>query len=743
MMNTPQPNTVSLQVLIGWMREGRFVIPDFQRAFEWQPGDIRDLTRSIFQDYYVGNLLFWKAKKDTVEKLACEPIFGQHGTGNAWQIVLDGQQRLTAMHYAFTAPDLPLPGRANRYAFFVRVDRFLDELEEEAFDYRWGKGETNLILNDAAYQYSRHIFPLSMIGSTDAFALSNWLNGYRQFWQNSDDESAAEGVRYAERFSSYLSDLVQQYQFTYIALDEEIEIDKVCNIFTQINSKGVRLNVFDLMNALLVPRNLRLKEMWRGTSPAFEHVDNGKFNVYALQTMSVFRQSYCSPKYLYYLIPGETRTIRDEDGTRKEVLIDSAEDFQALWDRSIDAMCDAIERLFQPQEFGVTSSRFLPYHSIVPSLAALLTRARESDPNARSSSLRKVKSWYWASVFLNRYSSSVDSTTARDWQDIRSWIENDDAKPNWIDEAAESLAGIDLISERSSSSSIYNGVFNLLVINGASDWVTGAIPIPEELDDHHIVPASWGKENGLSQEINTVLNRAPLTAETNRSVIGSRLPNEYLREWIAERGEEEVRSILETHLISREAFDILLRDPFGPGDYDDFVRERQKLIRREIHEAVFGATPELPENLQQLDNRIEAAELALRRIIARRIQEGEEMLPPHVEKKIDDRVAIETRRDPSFNPESIDNVEKKLEFADLRELQDTLQAKKLWPLFEDIFLNKETMGYKFGEIAGLRNAIRHSRHASELTIKEGDAALAWFDSAISRADSESIADAVD
>jgi len=49
MRDAQKPDHVSLNTLIGRMKEGRFVIPDFQREFEWQPWDIRDLIRSIFQ----------------------------------------------------------------------------------------------------------------------------------------------------------------------------------------------------------------------------------------------------------------------------------------------------------------------------------------------------------------------------------------------------------------------------------------------------------------------------------------------------------------------------------------------------------------------------------------------------------------------------------------------------------------------------------------------------------------------
>ena len=53
MKDAQKPDHVSLNSLITRMNEGRFVIPDFQREFEWKPWDIRDLMRSIFSDLSV------------------------------------------------------------------------------------------------------------------------------------------------------------------------------------------------------------------------------------------------------------------------------------------------------------------------------------------------------------------------------------------------------------------------------------------------------------------------------------------------------------------------------------------------------------------------------------------------------------------------------------------------------------------------------------------------------------------
>src|SRR3712207_2016615 len=72
MKDAQKPDHVSLNTLITRLKEGRFVVPDFQREFEWRPWDISELMRSIFLDYYIGSLLLWKGKKESFDALSCE-----------------------------------------------------------------------------------------------------------------------------------------------------------------------------------------------------------------------------------------------------------------------------------------------------------------------------------------------------------------------------------------------------------------------------------------------------------------------------------------------------------------------------------------------------------------------------------------------------------------------------------------------------------------------------------------------
>ena len=58
----------------------------------------------------------------------------------------------------------------------------------------------------------------------------------------------------AHEFGTILKGITEEYQISYNELNKDLEVDKVCDIFTQINSRGVRLDMFDLVNALLKPK---------------------------------------------------------------------------------------------------------------------------------------------------------------------------------------------------------------------------------------------------------------------------------------------------------------------------------------------------------------------------------------------------------------------------------------------------------------------------------------------------------
>ena len=167
------------------------------------------------------------------------------------------------MYYAFVAPDVPAPSRANRFLYFIRVDRFMEEAYDEAFEYDWTRTGENRWTTDLA-QYEKHKFPLAVVGRgrpghcRSGHRIRGALEAREAAAHDAGDErpprSRAGTPRTGGSLTSILKASREQFQISYIELDQELELDKVCDIFTQINSRGIRLDVFDLINALLKPR---------------------------------------------------------------------------------------------------------------------------------------------------------------------------------------------------------------------------------------------------------------------------------------------------------------------------------------------------------------------------------------------------------------------------------------------------------------------------------------------------------
>ena len=586
MINAQTPNKKSLYELIQNLHNGDYVVPDFQREFEWEPWDICELIRSIFLDYHIGSLLLWKGKDRAFDALSCEPLYGADGSNNRDLIVLDGQQRLTALHYVFFAPDKRLPRRKRPAVYYVHIDKFANEEYDDAFEY-WFASSSRIDgwLKNEEEQYAEHELPMPVIGNLaeNPFAVSKWLDGYKEYWADKNETH----VENAEDFGKRLQDLISRYQISYIELDKDLGLDKVCEIFSKINSRGVRLSVFDLMNAILRPKNIPLKNMWREAKGRLEYFapkDMNKMKTYILQVMSILRQGYCSPRYLYHLVPGSEKQVRAPDGTRsKEILIPDNESFEQCWDEAVDALERAVSSLSHPQGFGAITSTYLPYISILPIFSALQVYMRTCAPNQQLMVQEKIQLWYWVSVFDQRYTSAVESTSTADFQSIKKWIE-EDKKPTFIEDSRIQIDEMMLDRMSRPGSAVYSGVINLLVMKGAKDWVNGDIPIPGKLDDHHIIPVSrqtdvGGLEDGL---INTVLNRTLLTADTNRRIIGDKLPNEYLPEMINECGKDTVLEIMESHFISEKALEILQQETFTRDDFIAFIKERQESLQNEL-----------------------------------------------------------------------------------------------------------------------------------------------------------------
>lgn len=734
-MKNIYPDKKLLQSIISDLRVGSFGIPDFQRDFEWRPRDVAELVKSIFENYYIGTLLLWKASRENIEYLSCTPIYGSEETRKFQHIVLDGQQRLSALYYAFFAPEKNFPTRRSSYYYVIYLDKLLENNYDEAFDYITSSRKSNELIENEELQFERKIFPLKVFGDKPHM-WSRWLENYEEYWGKKDGKSRAKEERKA--IEEIFDSTINEYHISFIELDQEIEVEKVCDIFQRINSTGLDLNIFDLMNALLRPKDIRLKSLWEKEIAGFQSKlpDTDKGKIYVLQTMSILQQIYCAPKFLYHLIPNAVKLVRESSGKfKKIVLIDSKEQFLNLWHESINEMKGALKIITNHSDLGVIKTKFFPYPTMLPIFTAINIEKTKSIYTNKKDIEDKIRYWYWSSIFTKNYSSSVDTQMSKDFLEMQKWFLDDNNIPVVVTEARKSFANINLDKEDSQASAMYKAIFCILITEGALDFTSYEAPLYSDLEDHHIVPKSWGNKNKV-ELINSILNRTPISDITNKKVIRDILPNVYIKEMLKKaKKESDVYELLETHLISRNAVSILLRPKFGENDYKEFIKDRREMIVNKIKQLI-GAQTELEKEIEENPNQaLNFFETKMRNFINEILIEkyGKDYwrqgIPGDVKGAIENRIERESKKNPFINEAS--DPRDKLNYIDMTEYFTVVRYN--WDVFEQFFVNRENTLIHFNNICDYRNPEKHARNKNNVVQKMGEASLEWVIKIIERA----------
>ena len=108
----------------------------------------------------------------------------------------------------------------------------------------------------------------------------------------------------------------------------------------------------------------------------------------------------------------------------------------------------------------------------------------------------------------------------------------------------------------------------------------------EAIDIHHIFPKAWCEKQGIKPDTsNSIVNKTPLAARTNR-VIGGRAPSEYLERLANSAVDTDaIRKHVSTHLADA---DLMVRD-----DLDRFFAARARALLDQIASAMGKAIDDL------------------------------------------------------------------------------------------------------------------------------------------------------
>ncbi len=107
-----------LSLLLSEIQVGKIGLPDIQRPYVWPDAKVRNLFDSLMKGFPIGYLMFW----DTPDKYGKDKFIGtdEKSYKSAKSLVIDGQQRLTALYaamYGIYVVDKNYNDRAIRIAF--------------------------------------------------------------------------------------------------------------------------------------------------------------------------------------------------------------------------------------------------------------------------------------------------------------------------------------------------------------------------------------------------------------------------------------------------------------------------------------------------------------------------------------------------------------------------------------------------------------------------------------------------
>ena len=673
------------------LHAGQLALPNFQRSFVWSPDATRELIVSMIRTFPAGALLFLRRGGAAFEARPAEEAPGL--TAEPFELVLDGQQRLTSLYQALFGVG------ASR--FFLDIGALISGADiNDAV--RVFSAERAAPFQSLDAQANALMMPVVAVRGSGA---SDWRDEVIDRRNDEDRRRVRSILKEVEQaFIKPLAD----YAFPVTVLPQSTELEAVCTIFETLNRTGKPLTPFELISARAFAGGHSLRDLWDvalDIHPILADFDVEPY--YVLQVIALRLGASCQ---------------------RRDILGLDPADIAHEWDEACADTASAVELL--RNECGVLLGKWLPYRPMLIPLAAAWRAVERGSGPERGARRAKLKRWFWCACFKGEYESSSATLAERDTPVLRAWLTVGDEPPVVASFGWDAATWRDVTVRQKG---LYRATIALTLTEQPRDFHTGSPLTPNvieasKVDDHHVFPRAYLKDIGRPNEVDCVLNHCLIDRETNRS-IGKKPPSHYLGEIRSALG-DDLDGVLASHRLPTGE-----RSPLQSDDFDEFLSWRLEELADALAEQTgqLGVPTEKPDPFRtRLDSKVEGLELSLRRLIAERLDGEHSLLPSHVSQRVRDRVTVAARRLPETSAARLATFDGQLEYFDLRELQDVITSKSLWPLFEPTFRTKETLAVRFGQIAELRNAIRHSRTLTNIAIKDGEAAILWFDSMLGR-----------
>ena len=605
------------------------------------------------------------------------------------KLILDGQQRLTTIYTMFRGETPHWYEGAS-----LRTDLYFNLNTEEFQYYRQremsGKAEwihvSDFLINGALKGFMSRISALSQED--------------RDFYLQSD---AMERLTMLGQMEDYAYH-IQEVQFK--------EVEKVVEIFNLVNKAGTTLNESDLALAII-------SSTWDGTKDKFRD-----------QISQYEKANYRLDFNFFTRLLNMLTTDQARYG---QIAKQTEADFDTAWDK-INRSLPYLMNILREDAF-IDSNENLSSIYVLYTLVYYLAKNDNKFPSEEDKN--KALYWMFMAQLWGWYSGSSESYLDRDVNVIKAGKGIDGLIDNLSLFRGNNLyLTADDLAYQGVRSKIYPLFYATIRSKDARDWTDVNVPLYSRnigfnnaLERHHVFPKAFLRTKYDSSRstdknlMNEIANKAFITQKSNIKIL-DRPPAEYL----PEIDEEQLRKQfvpLDPQLHTLE-------------NYESFLEKRRQLIADGINEFLasyyeFKTENKVASDIGHFDELIEKIEIALRDKIDNVLSEAaeedayQELVPSHIQQKIKVKIDNHLAKNPGERPEDYKSLRSKLNFFDINEYKETIANKRNWNLFAEYFAKMSVLEHKFQQFGELRNCIRHTRFPTEITQKEGEAAIAWFE----------------
>ena len=587
----PTSNDTEITQLMADVGNGKIQLPDFQRGWTWDDDRIRGILSSLTQGYPMGAIMCLQYGSESV-RFKYRLIEGVNAVGAAPEfLVLDGQQRLTSMWRATCSKDpvetvTDKKKKIKRYYYLDinaclddtadRMDAILSVPEDRKIKANFDR-DVILDLSTRKKEYEHEMFPINII--FDSNEREDWADGYKDYYNQ-----AADFREKYKRFRKEIIEIMTGYKLPVIRLDKSTPRDAVCKVFENVNTGGVALTVFELVTATFATYGFDLRADWEMCRDAIwgKHEPLNTDVMYGVDE-SAFLQAitlYSSFK-LKDIAPETAPAVSCK---RKDILDLPFEQYEKNKKAVLDGFRLARKFLFTQYVFR---QRDLPYTTqLIPlaSICAVIGKTVYDQPKTQ----KILTQWFWCGIMGEMYGGANETRFANDIDDVVRAIRGEDVAIRTVN--ASFFSATRLLSLQTRNSAAYKGIMALIYKEQCRDFIKGITmdvvkSMDESPDIHHIFPENYCKDRYKKEKWNSIVNKTPILAVSNRS-IGGIAPSLYLKRIMRDAGidEQELIVRVESHLVDYAA---LCSD-----DFNSYFVDRAKKLLALIERAMGKKVPD-------------------------------------------------------------------------------------------------------------------------------------------------------